>query len=88
MPAPDRSAWPAALQNVPLERLSSGALSLLDRGGDLVRPATRTPVASAEATVAVALDLRVAPNLRLGDDPGAAPGQHARAGRAAHRAFA
>ncbi len=72
MPAPDRSAWPAALQNVPLERLSSGALSLLNRDGDLVRPATRTP-AQAEATVAVALDLRVAPNLRLGDDPAPLP---------------
>ncbi len=72
MPAPDRSAWPAALQSVPLDRLSSGALSLLDRGGDLVRPPAR-PAVSAEATVAVALDLRVAPNLRLGDDPAPLP---------------
>ncbi len=72
MPAPDRSLWPAALQNVPLERLSSGALSLLDRGGDLVRPPAR-PAAGSEAVAAVALDLRVAPNLRLGDDPAPLP---------------
>ncbi|MBA3543632.1 MAG: exo-alpha-sialidase, partial [Chthoniobacterales bacterium] len=72
MPAPDRSQWPAALQSVPLERLSSGALMLLDRGGDLVA----APVASnvrAEAAAGVALDLRVAPNLRLGDDPAPLP---------------
>ncbi len=72
MPAPDRSLWPAALQNVPLERLSSGALSLLDRGGDLVRPAASNTSVHAE-TAAVALDLRVAPNLRLGDDPAPLP---------------
>ena len=69
LPAPDRSTWPAALQNVPLERLSSGAISLLDRGGDLVSPAARNPSSVHEETAAVALDLRVAPNLRLGDDP-------------------
>ena len=69
LPAPDRSTWPAALQNVPLDRLSSGAISLLDRGGDLVSPAARNPSSVHEETAAVALDLRVAPNLRLGDDP-------------------
>lgn len=68
LPAPDRSDWPAGLQNVPLERLSSGAVSLLDRGGDLVRPATSNSAVHAES-IAVVLDLRVAPNLRLGDDP-------------------
>ncbi|HEY3663696.1 MAG TPA: sialidase family protein, partial [Chthoniobacterales bacterium] len=68
MPPPDRSLWPAALQTVPLERLSSGAISLLDRGGDLVRPATVASSTHAE-TAAVTLDLRVAPDLRLGDDP-------------------
>ncbi len=75
LPEPDRSLWPAALQTVPLERLSSGALSLLDRAGDLVRPAAaRTATkAEAEAAAAVALDLRVAPNLRLGDDPAPLP---------------
>ncbi len=72
MPAPDRSQWPAALQRVPLERLSSGAISLLDRGGDLVRPASGSAAAAA-AEAAVTLDLRVAPNLRLGDDPAPLP---------------
>ena len=68
--APDRSHWPAALQNVPLDRLSSGAISLLDRNGDLVRhnPAAG-PQPRPETLTAVTLDLRVAPNLRLGDDP-------------------
>jgi hypothetical protein len=66
----DRSHWPAALQNVPLDRLSSGAISLLDRNGDLVRQsALAGPPAQAEAIAPVTLDLRVAPNLRLGDDP-------------------
>ena len=72
MPAPDRSQWPAALQSVPLERLSSGALMLLDRGGDLVRPPVR-PASPLQTEAAVALDLRVAPNLRLGDDPAPLP---------------
>lgn len=74
LPAPDRSHWPAALQNVPLERLSSGAISLLDRGGDLVRPAAvRGSSAPAQSSAAVTLDLRVAPDLRLGDDPAPLP---------------
>lgn len=68
----DRSAWPAALQNVPLDRLSSGALMLLDRGGDLVQAPVRS-INRAEETAAVTLDLRVAPNLRLGDDPAPLP---------------
>ena len=72
MPAPDRSDWPPALQNVPLERLSSGAISLLDRGGDLVRPAQSRLTLDLPA-VTVILDLRVAPNLRLGDDPAPLP---------------
>jgi uncharacterized membrane protein len=72
LPAPNRSHWPAALQNVPLERLSSGAISLLDRGGDVVRPAATTTTTHAESA-AVVLDLRVAPDLRLGDDPAPLP---------------
>ena len=72
MRAPDRSRWPAALQHVPLERLSSGAISLLDRGGDLVRQATTTSLPD-QSAASVVLDLRVAPNLRLGDDPPALP---------------
>jgi hypothetical protein len=41
---------------------------LLDRGGDLVRASAAARTA-AQAEAAVTLDLRVAPNLRLGDDP-------------------
>ncbi|MEO8439278.1 MAG: sialidase family protein [Spartobacteria bacterium] len=72
MPAPDRSRWPAALQSVPLDRLSTGAITLLDQGGDMVQPAASiaAPLAAEEA---VTLDLRVAPNLRLGDDPAPLP---------------
>ena len=70
--SPDRSQWPAALQNVPLERLSTGAIALLNRGGDLVQPATAAN-RSAAAPVQVALDLRIAPDLRLGDDPAPLP---------------
>lgn len=69
----DRSHWPAALQRVRLERLSSGAIALLDRGGDLVRPALSSENLPAAAEVAVTLDLRVAPDLRLGNDPPALP---------------
>ena len=71
----DRATLPAALQNVPLERLSSGALMLLDRNGNLVHPpvwAGRAP-ALAAPQVGVALDPRVGGNLRLGDDPAALP---------------
>ncbi len=72
MPAPDRSNWPVSLQSVPLDRLSSGALMLLDHNGDLVRtPAPAPP--QMQAATAVTLDLRVAPNLRLGDDPAPLP---------------
>lgn len=70
--ASDRSQSPAASQNLPLKRLSSGALSLLDRGGDLVSPPSLA-MAQMEASAAVTLDLRVAPNLRLGDDPSGLP---------------
>ena len=46
---------------------------LLDRGGDLVRAAAPRRRAPAQAKAAVTLDLRVAPNLRLGDDPAPLP---------------
>jgi hypothetical protein len=69
----DRSHWPAALQTVPLERLSSGALLLLDRSGDLVRSTSPNESQTQAETTAVTLDLRVAPDLRLGDDPPALP---------------
>jgi hypothetical protein len=73
LPPPDRSHWPAALQSVPLDRLSSGALSLLDRAGDLVQPAATTGRQTAATPASIVLDLRVAPNLRLGDDPDQLP---------------
>ena len=77
---PDRSHWPAALRNVPIERLSSGALLRLDAGGDLVE----TPAAHEQRTAPIAAalsapeglgsgDPRVGPNVRLGDDPPALP---------------
>jgi len=79
--APNRDRLPPALRDVPLERLSSGALLRLDLNGDLVEPTaawssrvqaiesadTRTPKA------AVALDRRVGANIRLGDDPAGLP---------------
>src|SRR5207244_4288894 len=39
--AVDRTRLPKALANVQFEHLSSGALMLLDHGGDLVRQSTR-----------------------------------------------
>src|SRR5262249_23251467 len=53
-------------------RLSSGALTLLEKNGDLVRQSAIT-APQTEAFVPVTLDLRVAPNLRLGDDPSPLP---------------
>jgi hypothetical protein len=46
---------------------------LLDRGGDLVRAPAAAAQVPAQAEAVVALDLRVAPNLRLGDDPAPLP---------------
>ncbi len=58
---------------MPLERLSSGAIALLNRDGDLVQLAAANIARQAFVPVPVALDLRVAPNLRLGADPDALP---------------
>ncbi|MDP9254813.1 MAG: glycoside hydrolase [Verrucomicrobiota bacterium] len=75
-PLVDRSKLPPALQKVPLEHLSSGALMLLDHGGDLVAPPPAWPSREAiesfsenQEAASVALDLRVGGNIRLGDDP-------------------
>ena len=46
---------------------------LLDRGGDLVRPPALSSSETEAAITGVTLDLRVAPNLRLGDDPSGLP---------------
>jgi hypothetical protein len=73
MPRLDRSKLPAAASNLPLERLSSGALMLLNRDDNLVAPPRliRPPGAetNVQPTAAVALDPRVGANVRLGDDP-------------------
>ena len=74
--AVDRSRLPKALANVPLEHLSSGALMLLDHNGDLVRPREQSkaiPSISIQQSLNVALDPRVGPNIRLGNDPSALP---------------
>ena len=69
----DRSRLPAALQNVPLERLSSGALirlGLAESDEDWNARVARAAAADVqERKAAVALDRRVGANIRLGDDP-------------------
>lgn len=68
---------PEVARNLPFERLSSGALLLLDRNNILVKPpraATTTTskggTTTEEQVIApVALDVRVGGNIRLGDDP-------------------
>src|SRR5262249_55473750 len=78
-PPADRAKLPPNLRNLPLERLSSGALMLLNRDNNLVLPPrTQTTAKGAiitqEAVSApVALDLRIGPNIRLGNDPSALP---------------
>ncbi len=74
--AVDRNRLPKALANVRLEHLSSGALMLLDHGGDLVQPRDVSKTISSttmQQNVGVALDPRVGPNIRLGNDPPALP---------------
>lgn len=76
-PTLDRTRLAPGLQKVMLEHLSSGALMLLDNGGDLVQApqnsASRTETTTAAETAPVTLDLRVGANIRLGDDPAALP---------------
>jgi hypothetical protein len=79
MPPVDRAKLPPNLRNLPLERLSSGALMLLNRDNNLVLPPRSVTTAKGQTTtekaasVPVALDLRIGPNIRLGDDPSALP---------------
>ena len=78
-PAMDRTKLPPNLRNLPLERLSSGALMLLNRDNNLVLPPRITTTAKGgttteeQVTAPVMLDPRVGPNIRLGDDPAALP---------------
>jgi hypothetical protein len=74
------SKLPEVARNLPLHRLSSGALLLLNRDNILVKPprtSTTTSkggtVTEEQATAPVALDVRVGPNIRLGDDPAQLP---------------
>ena len=78
-PAMDRSKLPPNLRNLPLERLSSGALMLLNRDNNLVLPPRTAPTTKGGATTEkqaiepTMLDPRVGPNIRLGDDPAQLP---------------
>jgi BNR repeat-like domain len=78
-PPVDRAKLPPNLRNLPLERMSSGALMLLNRDNNLVLPPlTETSLKGATitqeaVTAPVALDLRIGPNIRLGNDPAALP---------------
>lgn len=78
MPTVNRDRLPPALRNVPLNRLSSGALMLLNHD-DLVQPPAAWSARQAQTSqtnqtaVLVALDPRVGANIRLGDDPSALP---------------
>src|SRR5438477_1073685 len=75
----DRGKLPPNLRNLPLERMSSGALMLLNRDDNLVLPPRTATTAKGETTTEkaasgpVALDLRIGPNIRLGNDPPALP---------------
>jgi len=63
------------LPSIRVDRLSSGALRMLDHGGDLVRPSSATHLTietaqtSTDPMVNAGLDPRVGSNIRLGSDP-------------------
>lgn len=65
----DRAKLPEAARNLPFARLSSGALTLLNRGNVLVQPPSSPATVVKSETVPVTLDLRIGPNIRLGNDP-------------------
>ncbi len=76
--AADRSRLPPALRNLPLERLSSGGLMLLNQDDNLVAPPARATakggtLTEEAATAPVGLDPRIGPNIRLGNDPAQLP---------------
>ena len=72
-PTVDRAKLPPNLRNLPLERMSSGALMLLNRDNNLVLPprpkmtAKGTTITQEAVSGPVALDLRIGPNIRLGN---------------------
>ncbi|MFN0068414.1 MAG: sialidase family protein [Limisphaerales bacterium] len=67
-----REFLPPALRDADLDRLSSGALRLLDPRSGAVTPAAPRPRPHADVVPAV-LDGRVGPNVRMGGDPEALP---------------
>src|SRR5438045_7807932 len=79
MPPVNRAKLPPNLRNLPLHRLSSGALMLLNRDNNLVLPPRSITAAKGETTkqeaasAPVALILRIRPNIRLGNEPTALP---------------
>src|SRR5437763_15363137 len=78
-PPADRSKLPPNLRNLPLERMSSGALILLNRDDNLVLlPRTATTAkgkttTEKAASEPVALDMRMGQNTRLRNDPSPLP---------------
>ena len=79
MPPVDRAKLPPNLRNLPLERMSSGALMLLNRDNNLVLPphlemtAQGATISPKAVSGPVALDLRIGPNIRPGNDPSGLP---------------
>src|SRR5205809_5107115 len=78
MPPVDRAKLPANLRNLPLGRMSSGALMLLNRDNNIVLPprSLTTPngtVTEEALTGPVVLDLRMGPNIRLCNDSSELP---------------
>jgi hypothetical protein len=61
------------LFNLPLSRISSGKLMLLDHNGDLVQWPTTAGHRSTDPSIIAGLDPRVGLNLQLGPDPAALP---------------
>jgi hypothetical protein len=78
-PPVDGAKLPPNLRNLPLDRMSSGALMLLNRDNNLVLPPRSVSTAKGGTTAEkaasgpVALDPRIGSNIRLGNDPAPLP---------------